>query len=214
MIELRDVSIAAGGFSLCDLNLKLEAGEYGVLMGKTGCGKTTILESICGLRTVTGGEILLEEEKVNDLSPALRQVGFVPQDLALFAPMTVRQHIEFGPKRRGVDRGRIAAKVEKLTELLGIGELLERKPAGLSGGEAQRVALGRALAAEPRILLMDEPFSALDGWTREEMYQLLKTVRKSTGVTVLHVTHSRLEAAALAERQWLLEDGVLVETPS
>jgi ABC-type sugar transport system ATPase subunit len=206
MIELRDVSIAAGGFSLDGLNLEVEVGQYAVLMGKTGCGKTTILESICGLRRVTSGVILLDGRDVTTLPPAQRRAGFVPQDLALFATMSVRQHLEFGPRRHGFEKARIAEKVEELSGLLGIGELLGRGITGLSGGEAQRVALGRALAFEPQVLLMDEPFSALDEWTREEMYALLKSVRKSTGVTVLHITHSRAEAEVMGDQIWLLDD--------
>ncbi len=143
------------------------------------------------------------------MPPAKRLAGFVPQDLALFATMSVRQHLEFGPRRHGFEATRRAEKVEELSGLLGVGDLLDRKPRGLSGGEAQRVALGRALAFEPRVLLMDEPFSALDEWTREEMYRLLKSIRESTGVTVLHITHSRAEAEVLGDRQLLLEDGAL-----
>ena len=206
MIELRDVSITAGGFSLESLSLKVEAGQYAVLMGKTGCGKTTILESICGLKRVTGGVILLGGRDVTALPPARRRAGFVPQDLALFATMSVQQHLEFGPRRHGFETGRIAEKVEELSGLLGIGELLGRGVNGLSGGEAQRVALGRALAFEPQVLLMDEPFSALDEWTREEMYALLKSVQNSTGVTVLHITHSRAEAEVMGDQILLLDD--------
>ena len=211
MIELRKVSIVAGGFSLRDISFKVEDAEYAVLMGKTGSGKTTILESICGLRQVTGGEIILDGRPVTDLPPAKRHTGFVPQDLALFPTMTVRQHLEFAPRRHGFARARIARKVEELSGLLGIGDLLARRIRGLSGGEAQRVALGRALAYEPPVLLMDEPFSALDEWTREEMYQLLKEVRASTGVTVLHITHSRAEAEVLGDGLFLLESEGLGE---
>ncbi|MFT4546127.1 MAG: ABC-type sugar transport system ATPase subunit [Verrucomicrobiales bacterium] len=211
MIELCEVSIKAGGFSLSDVSFEVKAGEYAVLMGKTGCGKTTILEAICGLRRVTSGRILLDGKDVTSLPPAQRRAGFVPQDLALFATMSVRKHLEFGPRRHGFEAERIASKVEELSGLLGIGGLLERKPGGLSGGEAQRVALGRALAFEPNVLLMDEPFSALDEWTREEMYRLLKNVKRSTGVTVLHITHSKAEADALGDRRFLLVDGRLEE---
>ena len=211
MIELHQVSIVAGGFSLRDISLKVEDGEYAVLMGKTGSGKTTILESICGLRKVTGGKIVLDGREVTHLPPGKRHTGFVPQDLALFSTMTVRQHLEFGPRRHGFEKGRIAGKVEELSGLLGIGELLGRRTRGMSCGEAQRVALGRALAYEPPVLLMDEPFSALDEWTREEMYALLKEVRASTGVTVLHITHSKAEAEALGDRLFLLESGGLKE---
>ena len=211
MIRLSKVCIRAGDFSLQDVSFDVEAGEFAVLMGKTGCGKTTILEAICGLREVTGGQVLLDERDVTHLPPARRRIGFVPQDLALFRTMTVQEHLEFGPRRHGVAKARIAEKVEQFSALLGIGDLLGRGVARLSGGEAQRVALGRALASEPPVLLMDEPFSALDEWTREEIYGLLAGVRESTGVTVLHITHNRAEAGALADRQFLLAGGELSE---
>ncbi len=211
MIELRKVSIVAGEFALRDISFKVEDGQYAVLMGKTGSGKTTVLESICGLRKVTGGKVILDGREVTHLPPAKRHTGFVPQDLALFASMTVRQHLEFAPRRHGFEKQRLAEKVEELSGLLGIGDLLGRRIRGLSGGEAQRVALGRALAYEPPVLLMDEPFSALDEWTREEMYTLLKEVRASTGVTVLHITHSKAEAKILGDRLFVLESGGLRE---
>ena len=182
---------------------------WSLVSQKGGSGKTTILEAICGLRKVTGGQIILDSQEVTHLPPAKRHTGFVPQDLALFATMTVRQHLEFAPRRHGFGKQRIAEKVEELSGLLGIGALLDRRIRGLSGGEAQRVALGRALAYEPPVLLMDEPFSALDEWTREEMYVLLKEVRKSTGVNVLHITHSKAEAEILGDQLFVLENGGL-----
>ena len=210
MIELRDVSIVAGDFLLRDINLEVERGDYAVIMGKTGSGKTTILESVCGLREVTAGQIILDGKEVTRL-PGKRKTGFVPQDLALFTTMTVRQQLEFGPRRQKFPRERIREKVDALSGLLGIGDLLDRKIQGLSGGEAQRVALGRALSFEPPVLLLDEPLSALDEWTRDEIYEVLREVRKSTGVTTLHITHRRAEAQALGSQWYLLEGGVMRE---
>ena len=212
MIELRDVSIVAGEFSLRNVSLTVEAGEYAVIMGKTGSGKTTIIESVCGLREVTSGRIYLDGNDVTELPPAKRRIGFVPQDLALFATMTVRQQLEFAPRRHGFERERMAKKVDELSGLLGIGHLLDRKVQGLSGGEAQRVALGRALAFEPPVLLLDEPLSALDEWTRDEIYGVLRDVRESTGVTTLHITHRRAEAQALGTQWFLLENGEVSPT--
>lgn len=205
MIELRKVTIEAGNFRLEDISFQIDAGEYAVIMGKTGCGKTTILETICGLRSATNGEILLDERVVTDLPPADRNVGYVPQDLALFETMTVREHLEFAPNLRGFEPARTSEIVEKLSGLLGIGDLLERSPQGLSGGESQRVAIGRALSFEPPILLLDEPMSALDEETRDEVYELLETVRTSTGVTTLHITHSRAEAVRLGSLHFTLQ---------
>jgi ABC-type sugar transport system ATPase subunit len=184
-------------------------------MGKTGSGKTTLLESLCGLKPVQGGSIRLLGQDVTRLKPAERGVGYVPQDLALFPTMTVREHLAFALLVRRWEAGHVARRVGELSELLGLGQLLERLPAGLSGGESQRVALGRALAFQPRILLLDEPLSALDEETREEMYVLLHSVQRCTGVTTLHVTHSRTEAHRLADRLLILHNGRIEEvTPS
>ncbi|MGI9239823.1 MAG: ABC transporter ATP-binding protein [Verrucomicrobiales bacterium] len=211
MIELRGVSIKAGGFMLRDINLEVGRGEYAVIMGKTGCGKTTIMESICGLRRVTAGKVMLGGVDVTGQTPAARRIGFVPQDLALFPTMTVRGQLEFGPRRNGFSKQRMREKVDELSGLLGIEGLLERKVQALSGGEAQRVALGRALAAEPPVLLLDEPLSALDEWTRDEIYEVLQRVRQSIGVTTLHITHRRAEAQALGTQWFVLQEGALRE---
>ncbi len=213
MIALESVSVSAGAFRLEGVSLSVPAGGYGVLMGKTGCGKTTLLEAACGLRPVTSGRVVLGGRDATALAPADRGGGYVPQDRALFRTMTVRGHLEFSPVARRWKKEDVARRVDELARLLGIVPLLERRPAGLSGGEAQRVALGRALAARPGVLLLDEPLTALDDETREEMVALLRSVRKATGVTVLHVTHSREEARRLADRVFLVQSGTLREVP-
>src|SRR5262245_30955821 len=178
-------------------------------MGKTGEGKTTILEAICGLRAILAGRILLQGSDVTQLHPADRGVGYVPQDLALFPTLTVREHLEFALRVRRVSEQTAKARVGEFGDLLGISHLLDRLPHGLSGGESQRVALGPALAFHPQVLLLDEPLSALDEETRPEMYGLLKRVQRQTGVTTLHVTHSRAEAKALAQRLLVLDAGAV-----
>jgi ABC-type sugar transport system ATPase subunit len=193
------------------VSLSLEVGEYAVLMGRTGCGKTSLLEAICGLRPVRGGRILCHGVDVTHWDPADRQVGYVPQDLALFPTLSVREHLEFALRVRRMPAAQRQARVSEMAELLGIAALLERGIQGLSGGEAQRVALGRALAFQPAVLLLDEPLSALDEGTRGDMYALLRRLRERTGVTTLHVTHNRDEAEALADRLFVLEDGRLNE---
>lgn len=200
MIDLQAVSIAAGSFLLSELDLRVERGEYAVLMGPSGQGKTTILEAICGLRRVTAGKILIDGHEVTRWPPADRQIGYVPQDLALFPTMTVRENLEFALRLRNAPRQQIAERTEELAHLLSIPHLLGRGVKHLSGGEAQRVALGRALSFRPAVLLLDEPLSALDEARRHDMQNLLRSVQQNTGVTTLHVTHSADEAEALADR--------------
>ena len=211
MIAVNDLSVTVGAFSLDRVSFEIPTGRYCVLMGKTGCGKTTILEAVCGLKPVVGGSIRLMSQDVTELRPAERGIGFVPQDGALFSTLTVREHLAFSLEIRKWGADRIAARVAELADLLGIGDLLERRPQGLSGGERQRVALGRALAFEPGILCLDEPLSALDEDTRVEMCELIRDVRQRTGVTSLHITHSFWEARQLADLLLVFEDGRVVE---
>jgi molybdate/tungstate transport system ATP-binding protein len=220
MIVVENLSLRVGrpghpsGFALDGLSLRVPTGAHGILMGRTGCGKTTLLEAICGLKPATCGKIELGGRDVTGLPASQRGVGYVPQDLALFPTMTVADQIAFALtiRKRGADA--IRQRVAELADLLGISHLLTRKPAGLSGGEGRRVALGRALSFDPPVLLLDEPLTGLDDETRDEMYALLESVRKRTGVTVLHVTHSRSDADRLGGHIFVLRDGVIREEPS
>ena len=211
MIELKNVSCTQGSFQLKDVSLSIGAGEYAVLMGPTGRGKTTLLEIICGLRPVAEGRVVVRGVDVTGWPPADRQIGYVPQDLALFPNMNVRGHLEFALRLRRKSKPLIDARTDELSKLLGITHLLQRSIQGLSGGEAQRVALGRAIAFEPAVLLLDEPLSALDADTRQDMHDLLRKLKHSTGMTTLHVTHNHEEAAALADRTFRLRDGTITE---
>src|SRR5271166_6102104 len=177
MIRIDNLSLRVGAFAVTGLSLQVEQGQYAVLMGRTGSGKTTLLEAIAGLKPIRSGSIHLLDRDVTRLRPAERGVGYVPQDLALFPSMTVREHLAFALTVRRWPWTAISYRVAELSELLDLEHLLQRRPAGLSGGESQRVALGRALAFQPRILLLDEPLSALDETTREEMYGLLRSVQ-------------------------------------
>ncbi|MEO1527929.1 MAG: ABC transporter ATP-binding protein [Planctomycetota bacterium] len=207
MITLENVSIVAGEFRLDGVSFAVPKGGYAVLMGRTGRGKTTILEAICGLRRVASGGVLIDDVNVTDWLPGDRQIGYVPQDLALFPTLSVKQHLAFALRLRDWPKARMEARVGELSGVLGIEHLLDRGVEALSGGESQRVALGRAISFHPSVLLLDEPLSALDESTRAEMHELLKRIQETTGVTTLHVTHSEEEAEALADHRFVLEDG-------
>lgn len=213
MIEIEDLTVAAGAFRLERVSLTIPAGEYGILMGKTGSGKTTLMEAVCGLKPVLGGAIRLNERDVTRLKPAERDIGFVPQDCALFTTMTVYEHLAFALRVRRWKEEAIADRVHELADLLAITPLLSRHPFGLSGGERQRVALGRALSFHPRVLCLDEPLSALDHETRLALCTLLGNVRRELGVTVLHITHDPHEATRLAQCLFRIDGGKVVRVP-
>jgi len=215
VIELRGVTIQSGTFTLPRISFQIPTGEHAVLMGTTGRGKTTLLEGICGLRRIAEGQILIHGRDVTGWSAPDREIGYVPQDLALFPTLSVREHLEFALRLRKQGVQEISVRTQELSQVLGIEHLLKRSILGLSGGESQRVALGRALSFRPSVLLLDEPLSALDETTRYEMHELLRRVKASTGVTTLHVTHSVSEAESLADRCfWLTANGIEERSPS
>jgi len=199
MIELDGVSIRQGAFALDGITLAVPAGAYAVLLGPSGAGKTTLLEVVAGLRRPRAGRVRLRGADVTHLPPAARCVGYVPQDAALFRTMTVRENLGFALTVRGAGPGSTAARVAELAAWLGLGALLDRRAVGLSGGEAQRVALGRALAFRPDVLLLDEPLNAVDEATRAALLDALDGLKRERRVTVLHVTHARAEADRLAD---------------
>lgn len=209
MIELSNVEIRLGAFRLAGVNLAVPRGAYAAVMGPTGCGKTSLIEAICGLRPITTGALRLRGDDVTQRRPAERGIGYVPQDTALFATMTVRDNIAFALRIRATPLDEINRRVDELAAMLGVTHLLDRMPLGLSGGEAQRVALGRALAAGSDILCLDEPLNALDDTTKAGMCELLRAIRETTGVTTLHVTHDVEEARALADVIYRFDHGEL-----
>ncbi len=209
MIEIKGLHARAGDFQLKDINLEIEQGEYFVLLGPTGTGKTFLIECICGLRSIESGEVFINGRDVTHLEPAARHVGYVPQDYALFPTMTVYENVAFGLKvRRAPD---IREKVLKMVEMLRITPLLERHPHNLSGGEKQRVAVARALVIEPDVLLMDEPLSALDPATAELLGRELRRIQRETRTTAVHVCHNFEEMLIVADGAGVLNDGRLVQ---
>ena len=222
MIRLEKLRLRAGEFAVHIEGLTLQEGEFLVILGPTGSGKTVLLETVAGLRRPEEGRVWFGDRDVTLDAPERRRVGFVYQDYALFPHLTVARNIGFGLRFRnaarlpgddkGGQRGSADERVEELAGMLGISPLLERYPEGLSGGEKQRVALARALAIRPDVLLLDEPLSALDRQTREALRGLLKRVHREFGATVMHVTHDLDEALALADRLAVLIDGEVRQT--
>ncbi len=213
MIRLDSIACRAGAFTLDNVAFTVPAGKYGVLMGRTGSGKTTILEIICGLRCPSAGRVWLGERDVTDLAPGERGIGYVPQDGAMFPTMTVHDQLGFALRLRRRPAAEVARRVAELADELGLVPLLNRRPDGLSGGERQRVALGRALAARPQVLVLDEPLSALDEELRDDLAALLRRIQREHGITALHITHSHAEAAQLADALFRIEGGRISESP-
>ena len=212
MIQLENLCLRNGSFELNDLSATIASGSYGILMGRTGCGKTTILEAICGLQPhVKSGIIRLNDSDVTLLKPAERGIGYVPQDSALFETMSIFENVAFSLRLRKWIESDIKERVHELAKLIAITKLLDRRPFGLSGGEAKRVALARALAASPNVLCLDEPLSALDEETHGEICDLLGELHREIEVTILHITHSSAEAHRLGETFLRLEEGQLIE---
>lgn len=213
-LRVTDLWLDLGEFHLRGVHLEVIPGEYFVILGPTGAGKTVLLEAIAGLHFPRRGHVFLNGEDVTRVPPERRSVGFVYQDYALFPHLSVAENIAFGLRLRGLDRRAVAERVERISRRLSISHLLQRRPGTLSGGEAQRVALARALAMEPAILLLDEPLSALDPQTREDLQRELARLHRELGPTTIHVTHDFEEAVALANRIAVMHQGQIVQVGS
>jgi multiple sugar transport system ATP-binding protein len=190
-----------------DVNLTIRDKEFMVLVGPSGCGKTTTLRMVAGLEEITGGEIHIGERVVNDLPPKDRDIAMVFQNYALYPHMSVYDNMAFGLKMRKFPKAEIAKRVQDAAEILGIQELLKRKPRQLSGGQRQRVAVGRAIVRHPQVFLFDEPLSNLDAKLRVQMRVELKRLHERLETTAIYVTHDQVEAMTLGSRVVVMKDG-------
>src|ERR1700716_2980035 len=192
-----------------EISLEVQPGEFVVLVGPSGCGKTTTLRMVAGLEEVSGGEVRIDDRVVTGLPPRQRDIAMVFQNYALYAHMTVRDNIGFGLRMHGMAKPEIRRRVEEAAEILGIVDLLARKPRQLSGGQRQRVAMGRAIVREPAAFLMDEPLSNLDAKLRVEMRAEITNIHRRIGAPTLYVTHDQTEAMTMGDRVAILRDGAL-----
>ncbi|WP_274628781.1 ABC transporter ATP-binding protein [Arvimicrobium flavum] len=214
-IELRGVQKFFGAVQVIrDLNLKIEDNEFIVLLGQSGCGKTTTLRAIAGLETVDEGDILIDGQPVQHLKCSDRDIAMVFQSFSLYPHMTVYENIAFPLRATRMNKGEVDKAVGEIAGVLRITDLLAKKPSALSGGDMQRVAIGRALVRRPKAMLMDEPIGALDAKLREEMRAEIKRLHLKQGSTTIYVTHDQIEAMSLADRIVIMHEGVLQQVGS
>ena len=198
-----------GTVAVRDLSLAIADGEFMIFVGPSGCGKTTALRMVAGLEKITSGTISIGDRVINDDSPRDRDIAMVFQNYALYPHMTVYKNLAFGLKERKMPKDEIAIRVNGVSSMLGIDDLLTRRPAQLSGGQRQRVAMGRALVREPAAFLLDEPLSNLDAKLRVQVRGDLKRLHQRLGITTIYVTHDQVEAMTLGDRVAVMSNGVL-----
>ena len=209
-LRVKDLTKKYGNVTALEkFSLEISSGEFMVLLGPSGCGKTTVIRCIAGLTNPTAGEIYIGNELVNDLPPKDRDVAMVFQNYSLYPHMNVYDNIAFPLKMRKTERHEIDERIRNIAELLNIGHLLNRKPREISGGQMQRVALGRALVRKPRIFLMDEPLSNLDAKLRTDMRVEIKKIQSKLQITTLYITHDQVEAMSMADNIGVMESGKL-----
>jgi len=212
MIELEQVSLALGEFSLCNVNLRIRKGEFLVLLGPSGAGKTVLLEVIAGLQAADSGKVTINQRDVSGVQPEYRGTALVYQDYSLFPHMTAAENIAYGLKIQGRPSQEITKRVDVLLTDFGISSLKNRYPGSMSGGEQQRVAIARALATDPSVLLLDEPFASLDPRSRDECIRVMQDLKETRSVTIVQVSHSGDDAYALADRIVVLINGRIAQT--
>jgi multiple sugar transport system ATP-binding protein len=211
-LSIRNLTKRYGNLTaLENFSLEIHSGQFMVLLGPSGCGKTTVLRCIAGLTGITSGEIYIGDELVNKLPPKDRDVAMVFQNYSLYPHMNVYENIAFPLKMRKTERNQINERVQNIANLLNISNLLNRKPKEISGGQMQRVALGRALVREPKIFLMDEPLSNLDAKLRTDMRVEIKKLQKKVGITTLYITHDQIEAMSMADNIGIMDAGKLLQ---
>ncbi len=196
------------------LDLEIKDGEFLVLVGPSGCGKSTVLRMVAGLEDISGGDLLIDGARVNDMGPQQRDIAMVFQSYALYPNMTVGDNIAFAMKLRKTPKAEIAQKVKEVAELLELDKVLDRKPGQLSGGQRQRVAMGRAIVRHPKLFLMDEPLSNLDAKLRVHTRAEIARLQRRLGVTTMYVTHDQVEAMTMGDRVAVLRRGVLMQCAS
>jgi molybdate/tungstate transport system ATP-binding protein len=210
MLEIKNISARLGNFALKNISLSIETGDYLTVLGLSGAGKTVLLEIIAGLVKPSEGDIWVDGMSITHQSIQKRPVGLVYQDMALFPHISVGRNIAYPLRGRGLTKNAIHERVKELAHLTHVSHLLDRQPGTLSGGEAQRVALARVLASDPKILLLDEPLASLDVKLRQELRLLLRDINQS-GKTIIHVTHDHMEAATLSKKIAIIENGELLQ---
>ena len=211
-IQLKDVSKYWGTTKAVEnLNIEIKKGEFVIFLGPSGCGKSTTLRLIAGLEEVSSGQIEIDGKNVNNTDPANRNVSMVFQSYALFPHLNVAENIIFGLKVRKVEKNERNARLVKVAEIVGLEDLLKRKPSELSGGQRQRVALARAIISDNPICLMDEPLSNLDAKLRHQMRVEIRELQKKLGITMIYVTHDQTEAMSMADKIVLMNEGHIVQ---
>lgn len=195
-----------------DINCEIGKGEFVTLLGPSGCGKSTLLRCIAGLTEVNGGKILLEGNDLVPLAPQKRDIGMVFQSYALFPNMSVQQNVAFGLRMQKVSKEESAKRVKEALDMVELGTFAERYPHQLSGGQCQRVALARSLVTRPRLLLLDEPLSALDARIRKHLREQIRSIQQELGLTTIFVTHDQEEALTMSDRIFLMNAGKIVQS--